>query len=99
MHADIHGYASLINHKQAHHLSFRRKISMKQQTLLAHLALQKKFSDKYENIAVEEIHEAYSKTRVARWRWRGGVRDSVLAPDARIKSFKVGSALFSNLRH
>ena len=33
------------------------------------------------------------------WRWRGGVRDSVLAPDARIRSFKVGSALFSNLRH
>lgn len=57
-----------------------------------------------DDVDVKEIHEAYSKTRVARCEspagdGGGGVRDSVLAPDAKIKSFKVGSVPFSNLRH
>lgn len=39
---------------------------MKQQTLLAHLALQKKFSDKYENIAVEALGHILSESDAAR---------------------------------
>ena len=38
---------------------------MKQQTLLAHLALQKKFSDKYENIAVEALGHILSTSPAA----------------------------------
>lgn len=40
---------------------------MKQQTLLAHLALQKKFSDKYENIAVEALGHILSESDAARY--------------------------------
>ena len=62
--------------------------------------LLKRIKQIHTEFSKKEIHEAYSKTRVTRWRWCWrGVRDSVLAPDASIKSFKVGSALFSNLRH
>ena len=39
---------------------------MKQHTLLAHLALQKKFSDKYENIAVEALGHILSESDAAR---------------------------------
>lgn len=39
---------------------------MKQQTLFAHLALQKKFSDKYENIAVEALGHILSESDAAR---------------------------------
>ena len=38
---------------------------MKQQTLIAHLALQKKFSDKYENIAVEALGHILSTSPAA----------------------------------
>ena len=38
---------------------------MNRQTLLAHLALQKKFSDKYENIAVEALGHILSTSPVA----------------------------------
>ena len=38
---------------------------MKQQTLLAHLARRKKFSDKYENIAVEALGHILSTSPAA----------------------------------